>query len=306
MIDHPLIVTASTRCHFVVSDATTYSLIRRGHTEPEFYTVVPNEWVRDARLSWKAKGVMAGILSHADGFDGFSLDWLVAHGTERIDAVRSGIRELEALGYLVRKEYRVSGRARTDWATADPTGSDYPRRRTARPVDNSPGRISRGGSAEAVNPRAKNTTQRTPRQNTSQSTLNAAGAAGDEEHERRAWRTGDPIPDGTVRRLNDALVAASAYHLLSAQVEHLRALPDWSAVAQHVTRWCGIQTAVRNGAAPTPLVSALIGGEYIDSDEAWASLLASSTPQAHPGVCTILDSGYCDAHGRKDCEYARL
>lgn len=90
------------------------------------YVMLDKFSINDSGLSWKAKGLLAYLLSKPD-------DWivkehdLVAHATDGRDSVRAAIRELEAAGYLARgarrrddkgrlyeREYRVFERPSVD------------------------------------------------------------------------------------------------------------------------------------------------------------------------------------------------
>jgi hypothetical protein len=75
----------------------------------DHFTRVPNSWARDKRLSRKARGLLLELMSHRVGWD-VTLESLVESGTEGRDAVRSAVRELVGLGYLVRaRERREDG-----------------------------------------------------------------------------------------------------------------------------------------------------------------------------------------------------
>ncbi len=114
------------------------------------YTIVPNTWVRDVRLSRKARGLLAELLSHAVGWS-VSLEYLVASGAEGRDAVRSAIKELEDVGYLTRSRARdAAGRlGGAHYALADPhtvsgipasdnpTQGERPRKKTSREKNSS-------------------------------------------------------------------------------------------------------------------------------------------------------------------------
>ena len=69
------------------------------------FTIVLNEAIRDPRLSWRAKGILTGCLSHAAGFK-FNKAWIINHGTEGRDAVTAALSELRNLGYLQDKVRR--------------------------------------------------------------------------------------------------------------------------------------------------------------------------------------------------------
>lgn len=63
------------------------------------FTLILNKALRDKRLSWRAKGILAGCLSHNQSFK-FTRSWIIEHGTEGRDAVLSALSELRELGYL--------------------------------------------------------------------------------------------------------------------------------------------------------------------------------------------------------------
>ncbi len=65
------------------------------------YTVIDNTALQDNRLSWKAKGMMAYMLSLPDDWI-FYIDELQKHGTDGIASFRSGFDELKMLGYVER------------------------------------------------------------------------------------------------------------------------------------------------------------------------------------------------------------
>lgn len=68
------------------------------HFERDF-TVVPNILLRDKRLSYKAKGIFLQIISVPEDWN-FSVKGLTQLAKESTGAVTSGLRELEACGYL--------------------------------------------------------------------------------------------------------------------------------------------------------------------------------------------------------------
>lgn len=69
------------------------------HATSHGFTIILNDALRDSRLSWRAKGILAGCLSHAPGFR-FDRDWIAQHGKESAEAVSSALEELRALGYM--------------------------------------------------------------------------------------------------------------------------------------------------------------------------------------------------------------
>ena len=74
------------------------------------YTVMSNVHLRDKRLSYKTRGLLSTILSLPDTWD-YSVKGLATLSRDGMDAVKSGLRELEETGYLIRtRERDESGR----------------------------------------------------------------------------------------------------------------------------------------------------------------------------------------------------
>lgn len=95
-------------------------LIRGHHSFDHSFTQIPNAWVRDTRLSFKARGLLAMLLSHSQGWE-LSIQSLVAQNIEGKDALRAAVHELETFGYLVRKQVTENGRfGESIWETKDP------------------------------------------------------------------------------------------------------------------------------------------------------------------------------------------
>lgn len=97
------------------------------------FTPVPNEWVRDAKVSWRARGILAYALSHKAGIlvtlaELASADMTPKAGSgEGIKGVREAVKELEDRGYLRRTPVRQGGRFIADrWELLDPTGLHDP------------------------------------------------------------------------------------------------------------------------------------------------------------------------------------
>lgn len=66
------------------------------------YVVMNRTALNDKRLSWKAKGIMAYMLSMPDDWV-FYMDELVTHASDGKDSFRSGFNELKKCGYVERK-----------------------------------------------------------------------------------------------------------------------------------------------------------------------------------------------------------
>lgn len=97
------------------------SIIRRKLQHEYRFTQIPNEWLRDPRLSLKAKGLLSQLLSHAEGWKVTIKSLAKANNCGR-DAVRGAVRELEDLGYLQREQSRATGGEFSEviWATSEP------------------------------------------------------------------------------------------------------------------------------------------------------------------------------------------
>jgi len=98
-------------------------IIRGHHNFDDHYTQMPNAWLRDARLSFRARGLISLIMSHSQGWS-LSINSLADQNQEGKDALRSAILELEALGYLSRSQPNEGGRfGESIWTTHDPEDS---------------------------------------------------------------------------------------------------------------------------------------------------------------------------------------
>lgn len=82
------------------------SAIRRGQRPADRFTMISNDFHRDARLSFKARGLGGYLLSHSEGWNTSVAAIAKANGVGR-DAVRTGLAELESLGYLRRVQART-------------------------------------------------------------------------------------------------------------------------------------------------------------------------------------------------------
>jgi len=100
-------------------------LIRGHHSFDDHFTQIPNDWLRDKRISLGAKGLLAQLLSHAPGWrvSQESLGW--DNGVGR-DAIRTLINELLEAGYLMRSEHRERNEkgylGGYTYTTQDPSG----------------------------------------------------------------------------------------------------------------------------------------------------------------------------------------
>lgn len=116
------------------------------------FTIVPNAWLRDDRLSWKAKGLLAYLASHAEGFR-VSQNLMLRAATDGRDSLLSGLAELEEAGYLVKadRDRDDSGRyASYDYRlTAPGVPTEKAPNRSGGPTSaENPMRVTRSGSPE--------------------------------------------------------------------------------------------------------------------------------------------------------------
>lgn len=80
------------------------------------YSVVNNTGLRDERLSWKAKGILAYILTLPDDWV-FYREELATHAKDGLDSLRSGMKELKEYGYLQRLPIRNNNKKIVSWET---------------------------------------------------------------------------------------------------------------------------------------------------------------------------------------------
>ena len=105
-------------------------MIVRGR-RPDRYLIVANKTLRDTRLSFRARGVLAFILSWPDGHRMTSGD-IAEWGSEGRDAIQAAFRELRTAGYMVTiRSQGSSGR----WTTTV-TVHDTPIESVDKSVDN--------------------------------------------------------------------------------------------------------------------------------------------------------------------------
>jgi hypothetical protein len=96
-------------------------LIRGHHSFDDQFAQIPNAWLRDSRLSLKAIGLLAQIMTHVPGWN-MSINSLSNRNNAGRDQIRTAISELEEFGYLTREQSREDGRfSETIWRTSDPT-----------------------------------------------------------------------------------------------------------------------------------------------------------------------------------------
>lgn len=120
-------------------------IVRHALEHEKYYSIISNAWLRDARLSFKARGVLAQLLSYSNGFN-VSVKQLTASTIkEGRDAILAALKELQAYGYLAIERERLSnGRFQPVWHLMSPaeplplpvdnSESDNPTRTQKRPT----------------------------------------------------------------------------------------------------------------------------------------------------------------------------
>lgn len=69
------------------------------------FTTLPNSFLRDKSLSFKARGMLAMILSNRGDWE-VSAGWLQNQGLEGKEAIRGGLNELKSAGYAIFKQIK--------------------------------------------------------------------------------------------------------------------------------------------------------------------------------------------------------
>ena len=75
--------------------------IIRPELPSDHYTMIPNEWLRDNRLTYSARGLLADLMSNKPGWT-VTLESLAKNGPHGLSAIRRMVGELETVGYLKR------------------------------------------------------------------------------------------------------------------------------------------------------------------------------------------------------------
>ena len=112
------------------------------------YVVIDKTFLDDKSLSWKAKGIMAYMLSKPDDWT-FYLDELMKHSTDGKSSFRSGFKELQNAGYVHRVKHRqedgtfewetiVHERPHTDFPQVDNPSMEKPQMDNRTLLNNDP------------------------------------------------------------------------------------------------------------------------------------------------------------------------
>lgn len=78
------------------------AIIRESIALDSHFTTIPNAWLRDGRISLKARGLLSLVLSHRVGWQ-ISVAALAKQNPEGKSAITAAIKELEECGYLERR-----------------------------------------------------------------------------------------------------------------------------------------------------------------------------------------------------------
>lgn len=148
--------------------AAESSVIIRRRVRRDF-TTLPNDLIRDYRLSWKALGLLVYVLSLPDNFR-LRLSHLAKQKKTGRDATRAGLKELELAGYLTIRQER-GGRGKfsqvawevTDSPSAPSIDPDPPRSENPNTVNPDTGKptLTSIGSKQELNTRITTTTKAT-------------------------------------------------------------------------------------------------------------------------------------------------
>ena len=109
------------------------------------YSVISNRPFNQNNLSWKAKGILAYLLTLPDNWE-VKIAHLKSVSADGRDATANGIKELEQAGYIQKEKYREKGRIQYRYTISENPES------TTLAVADLPERLSRNGSAGTVNP----------------------------------------------------------------------------------------------------------------------------------------------------------
>lgn len=102
--------------------------IKRGKRDSHF-TILKNDVLRDKRLSYKARGLLAYMLSFDDDWTFYTATLINHSEKDGKDSINTGLKELINFGYLIKEQKRDNeGRFDgTDWIVIESPTSDYPK-----------------------------------------------------------------------------------------------------------------------------------------------------------------------------------
>lgn len=77
----------------------------RVYKESGNFVMVHKDFIHDHNLSWKAKGILLYLLSRPDDWQIYEVE-LEKHSSDGLSGLKSGIKELEEIGYIQRNRKR--------------------------------------------------------------------------------------------------------------------------------------------------------------------------------------------------------
>lgn len=126
------------------------------------FVQIPNAWMRDKRLSRRARGLLAELMTHEPGWK-TSMEQLIAGGPEGRDAIRAAIKELENAGYLRRARTKSRGRFDGyDYMLCDPSTTVTDFQATENPHQTGPEQDTSAENQSTGNQSTRNPPLRTP------------------------------------------------------------------------------------------------------------------------------------------------
>lgn len=246
------------------------------------YVQIPNVWLRDERLSRRARGLLAELMTHRAGWH-ITVGSLQKAGPEGRDAIRGAVQELAQHGYLIRRQSQDAGGRfnEIEYEINDPTAVGK----------SDTGGFTDDGSADVGKPAPKNTISSEPHPSEELSLdreFEQAWAHWPKRTERK--KSHDAFTRAARRRGVDTVVAdvtrfGDAYAAAAEEVRFVPALSVWL----NGERWTD----------PLPIPAA-------PSNDAWAALLADERDPrncvTHPnypleldGSCTRCERDRADA-----------
>lgn len=88
------------------------------------YTTICNVFLEDKRLSWKAKGILAYLLSRPDDWKIYK-QHLKTVSKDGYDGTHTGFEELVKYGYASKKKYTIAGRWRFEYTIREIPFGNY-------------------------------------------------------------------------------------------------------------------------------------------------------------------------------------
>jgi hypothetical protein len=137
----------------VVPTVRRHQVIVRGPRPADNFAQIHNAALADGRLSFKARGILAYLLSRPPGWS-TSAERLAKSGIDGERAVKSGLKELEEFGYLVRtRRHGPDGTFIHEQVITDQpaTGAKQPDGESSEPFIDTTGAFCTGGKQPDIN-----------------------------------------------------------------------------------------------------------------------------------------------------------